>query len=74
MIMVCLSIKFRYATVWGPMSGYDGTEQDYVETLLKPGEYIVDIEIWYGSILDIVTFYSQNGNYFSFQRSLAYKK
>ena len=58
-------IQFRYGAVWAPVRGYDGNDKDYLEYFLNPGEYIATVELYSGAILDIVTFYTQNGKLFN---------
>ena len=59
-------IQFRYGSVWGPKRGYTGNDVTHKENSLNSGEFIDKITLWFGDILDSVTFYSKNGNIFVF--------
>ena len=54
-------IQFRYGSVWGPKRGYTGNVAPHNEVSLDSGTFIDRIELWSGTVLDSVTFYSENG-------------
>ena len=56
-------IQFRYGSVWGPERGYTGNAAPHNEVFFDSGTFVDRINLWFGTVLDSVTLYSENGKF-----------
>ena len=56
-------IQFRYGSVWGPERGYTGNAAPQNEVSFDPGTFVDRISLWFGTVLDSVTLFSENGKF-----------
>ncbi len=62
MSIIYFRIQFRFGEIWGSVHG-GNTGSIVTETYLNYGEYVDEINLRHGWIVDGFTFYTQNGRY-----------